>query len=1167
MSHPISSNMEYFNNMNRKNQIKSDEDMRDYFSQQHNQDSSSSENQWQSVFRRMSLNLQRIESFPKDLKTVDTEDRRFYYKADSMLSTLHQGDLDEAFEDDTLPDLEDIVQHGARESTTFTSGYFENPFESDGHTPYFQEEKIHPLSVELNSKFDVNKSSASHDVHEAHKHKHYLTEATESVKDSDLSEQLNHKKASTAHYATTRQPLAPYYPSAFAPAYLSLLCRDEYGRKAPPILFDALNISITDSIVDQSVSHKLWSFRIDIQYGDIKWTIHRTIIEFYNLHLTLKFKYISGFISEPLPSFPSQLAHLTNAALSSMHIARDHEEGLWRDVALKRRDALESYLRELIKRASMTTNYELCEFMELSALSIVKDMGWKGKEGYLEYRVGLPSLRLFKWQKWQKEWLILRDSYIAFCEDIASAVPKDVLLFDKNFKFTPVSKVFGAVQQMHLAISNGSRKIEIKVPTSRHMDEWIGMLNRVQAESPWMMNHRFGSFAPIRENTNAKWFIDGQDYFEAVAQAILTAKSDIFIEDWWLSPQLYLRRPPKGNEEYRLDRLLKRKACEGVMIYIVLYKNVSMALPLDSQHTQDWMQQVHPNIIVQRHSNLTLPFWAHHEKILVIDSKLAFIGGLDLCFGRYDTAQHALTDYPSNDENEIFPGQDYSNPRIKDFEKVSCYDKQLIDKQYMPRMPWHDVHVAMTGRSARDVARHFVQRWNFIKSNKEGIPLLLPKGEYVSPRDELKFKGTCRVQVLRSSAPWSQGIEREHSIYNAYMECIFKAKHFIYIENQFFITTADPENKLIKNKIGQAIVERIKRAHKDKQAFKVIVIIPVAPGFEGDFAQNNKQSMALRSVAEYQYRSISRSKYSIYEQLKKANIPVEEYISFYSLRNWGESKIGASKQSSELHSSSSHSSPEFAPLSNNSRSLNRKKARSRSLSQSKCLNEVGQLRQQLSSIPSDEPHNGSDSEKTNFMTEQIYIHSKLMIVDDRIAFCGSANLNDRSQLGKRDSEIVVVVEDTDMVDSRMNREPYKAAKFALTLRMQLFKEHLGLLSYGSSLYHLIKDDDLMDPLDPDFHHRVWNKIANRNTLIYREMFRCVPDDTVHSIEQHRQFVPDSNRVLPGHIAEPWKYTDEQVQFKLNQIQGHLVEFPVDYLKDVNLTASMMQEAVPPIVFT
>jgi phosphatidylserine/phosphatidylglycerophosphate/cardiolipin synthase-like enzyme len=70
-----------------------------------------------------------------------------------------------------------------------------------------------------------------------------------------------------------------------------------------------------------------------------------------------------------------------------------------------------------------------------------------------------------------------------------------------------------------------------------------------------------------------------------------------------------------------------------------------------------------------------------------------------------------------------------------------------------------------TGPPARDIARHFVQRWNFIKSSRakerSEIPFLLPKGEYVAARDESKFKGTCRIQILRSSAEWSQGIIRE----------------------------------------------------------------------------------------------------------------------------------------------------------------------------------------------------------------------------------------------------------------------------------------------------------------------------------------------------------------------------------------------------------------------
>jgi hypothetical protein len=54
-----------------------------------------------------------------------------------------------------------------------------------------------------------------------------------------------------------------------------------------------------------------------------------------------------------------------------------------------------------------------------------------------------------------------------------------------------------------------------------------------------------------------------------------------------------------------------------------------------------------------------------------------------------------LTDYRSFDEKEVFPGQDYSNPRIKDFHKVSQYDMELIDKHCAARMPWHDIHTGM----------------------------------------------------------------------------------------------------------------------------------------------------------------------------------------------------------------------------------------------------------------------------------------------------------------------------------------------------------------------------------------------------------------------------------------------------------------------------------------
>jgi phospholipase D1/2 len=87
-------------------------------------------------------------------------------------------------------------------------------------------------------------------------------------------------------------------------------------------------------------------------------------------------------------------------------------------------------------------------------------------------------------------------------------------------------------------------------------------------------NHRFESFAPERDGNMVKWYVDGRDYFWAVSVALENAKETIYIEDWWLSPELFLRRPPFYNHDFRLDALLKRKAVEGVKIYIIVYKEV-----------------------------------------------------------------------------------------------------------------------------------------------------------------------------------------------------------------------------------------------------------------------------------------------------------------------------------------------------------------------------------------------------------------------------------------------------------------------------------------------------------------------------------------------------------------------------------------------------------------
>lgn len=215
------------------------------------------------------------------------------------------------------------------------------------------------------------------------------------------------------------------------------------------------------------------------------------------------------------------------------------------------------------------------------------------------------------------------------------------------------------------------------------------------------------------------------------------------------------------------------------------------------------------NIHVIRSPNQLLQntyFWAHHEKLCIVDHTYAFLGGIDLCYGRYDTADHVLTDDTGVDfdsfspddrltadkfaEFQVFPGKDYSNPRVKDFFDLDKPYESMYNRNEVPRMPWHDIHMFTCGQTARDLARHFVQRWNYLIRQKRPsrlTPLLLPPPDL--SEDEIMahgLDGTCEVQLLRSSGNWSLGLKQhEQSIQNAYLRLIETSEHFVYIENQF----------------------------------------------------------------------------------------------------------------------------------------------------------------------------------------------------------------------------------------------------------------------------------------------------------------------------------------------------------------------------------------------
>ena len=689
------------------------------------------------------------------------------------------------------------------------------------------------------------------------------------------------------------------------------------------------------------------------------------------------------------------------------------------------------------------------------------------------------------------------------------------------------------------------------------------------------------------------------------------------------------------------------------------------------------------------------------------------MGGLDLCYGRWDTNQHPIADcHPSNLEDIVFPGQDFNNARIMDFQDVNQWQNNKLDRKESSRMGWSDISVSLKGPVVQDLQLHFTQRWNFIYNEKynvrkdvrysrlsnsqagggeappqqtsqessnpgfspqeqpqsygqfppppSGPPpagqdqapyfppppssrevddghLENPRGlssdkrhsnshdhrqrlevharglgrdirgrfeegrqqfqsRYGRPEDQDSQSGGIPCQIVRSCSKWSHGVGTEHSIANAYISIIENSQHFVYIENQFFITATNDKQSPVQNKIGKAMVDRIVRAARNSQKYKMIIVIPSVPAFAGDLKDD--ASLGTRAIMEFQYNSINRGGYSIMESIANAGFDPTEYIRFYNLRSYDRINVGGELRQAEQRSGVDYgaaqqafdqaaelpadSSKGFGTQSNyqlyqqGASSLRQDAYPGRWDSVSECYMLNGA---DIRSIPWT---GGNYNEMDAFVSEELYVHSKVLIADDRIVICGSANLNDRSQLGDHDSEIAIIIEDPDQINSRMNGQPHHAARFAASLRRQLFRKHLGLIPaqnmerpdqnfdpiwMSPNVYDFGSPEDqvVSDPLADTFLS-LWNSRAKTNTDIFSKAFHPVPDDKVRTWKDYddfyEQFFKGGKAAKEGEKAAPSKYqwghvvAEEfspgeegvrQLKEELSKVRGTLVEMPLMFL--------------------
>ncbi|XP_016433521.2 phospholipase D zeta 1 isoform X1 [Nicotiana tabacum] len=1027
------------------------------------------------------------------------------------------------------------------------------------------------------------------------------------------------------------------------------------------------------------ISPMLLTYTIEVHYKQFKWQLVKKASHVFYLHFALKKRAFIEEIHEKQEQVKEWLQNLGigdhTTVIQDEDEPDDEASPLRAEESFKNRDvpssaalpiirptlgrqhsmsdraktAMQGYLNHFLGNIDIVNSQEVCRFLEVSKLSFSPEYGPKLKEDYIMVK-HLPKIQRHddsrkccscQWfgcckDNWQKVWAVLKPGFLAFLKDPSDPEPLDIIVFD----VLPASDGNGEGRvslakeikdgnplRHYFRVSCGTRCIKLRTKSNAKVKDWVVAINDAGLRPPegWCHPHRFGSYAPPRgltdDGSQAQWFVDGESAFEAIALAIEEAKSEIFMCGWWLCPELYMRRPFHPNAPSRLDALLEAKAKQGVQIYILLYKEVAIALKINSVYSKRKLLGIHENVRVLRypdHFSSGVYLWSHHEKIVIVDNQICFIGGLDLCFGRYDSSEHKVGDCPPL----IWPGKDYYNPRESEPNSWEDTMKDELDRNKYPRMPWHDVHCALWGPPCRDVARHFVQRWNYAKRNKapreQAIPLLMPQHHMVIPhymgmsdkmengsngvalphkkikrhdsfssgsssqdipllmpqeaeggesfKEELKINGfhtgngfhdqrsrssripfsfrrtrveplvpdlpmkgfvddldqnlelssnlvqpgmkksdkdwwetqergdqvvsleesgqvgprvSCRCQVIRSVSQWSAGTSQiEESIHNAYCSLIEKAEHFVYIENQFFISGLSGD-EIIKNRVLEALYRRIMRAYNEKKSFRVIVVIPLLPGFQGGLDDSGAAS--VRAIMHWQYRTICRGSNSILHNLNDLmGSRMHDYISFYGLRAYGRLFDGGPIASS-----------------------------------------------------------------------QVYVHSKIMIVDDHTALIGSGNINDRSLLGSRDSEIGVLIEDKEFVDSFMGGKPRKAGKFALTLRLSLWSEHLGLRT--------VEVGRIKDPVIDSTYKDIWIATAKTNTMIYQDVFSCIPNDLIHSRASLRQCMAFSKEKL-GHTTidlgiAPSKldsYQDGDIEGidpmeRLKSAKGHLVSFPLDFM--------------------
>lgn len=428
------------------------------------------------------------------------------------------------------------------------------------------------------------------------------------------------------------------------------------------------------------------------------------------------------------------------------------------------------------------------------------------------------------------------------------------------------------------------------------------------------------------EYLKSQGYYEPQRCWEDIYDAINDARCLIYITGWSVYTNITLIRDPKRPKpggEVTLGELLKKKANEGVNVLMLVWDDRTSCEPLKrdglmqthDQETGDFFRgtNVHCYLCPRNPDDgrsivqgiEVSGMFTHHQKSVIVDTEMlvggsrkrrivSFIGGIDLCDGRYDNGEHSLFRTLGNVHHDDFHQPNFPGSSIK---------------KGGPREPWHDIHCKLEGPVAWDVLYNFEQRWKKQVGNK--FLFTQPQLDQIVIRPNAvttsQNPDTWNVQIFRSidggaafgfpekpeeaiASGLVSGKDNviDRSIQDAYINAIRRAKNFIYIENQYFLGSSfdwkrnglniDDINalNLVPKELSLKIVSKINAGER----FSVYIVIPM-------WAEGIPESGSVQAILDWQKRTMEMMYKDIANALQGKGIKANprDYLTFFCLGN------------------------------------------------------------------------------------------------------------------------------------------------------------------------------------------------------------------------------------------------------------------------------------------